>query len=161
MSCVSASACTAVGDSGLIESWTSPSNRFTVSRTSTEADGTITFSVRAPGPGSVDVLETAWKDNLARAAVLLQPAPKRFVFARKHVDAADRGTMTVTVKPNRRGRLLLAHHRSRVLLTLWVSYTPRGGSYRTIGFLGLHLPGSCANHNTVTALRPRTVVRCN
>ena len=44
-----------------------PSNKFTVSRIKTEADGTITFSVRVPGPGSVDVLETAWKDNLARA----------------------------------------------------------------------------------------------
>ena len=57
--------------------------------------------------------------------------------------------------------MLLAHHRYRVVLTLWVSYTPRGGRYRTIGFLGLHLPGFCANHNTVTALRPRTAVRCN
>ena len=42
-----------------------PSNKFTVSRIKTEADGTITFSVRVPGPGSVDVLETAWNDNFA------------------------------------------------------------------------------------------------
>ena len=138
-----------------------PSNKFTVSRIKTEADGTITFSVRVPGPESVDVLETAWNDNLARAAVLLKPAPKRFVFARKHVHAAHRGNVSVTVKPNRGGRLLVAHPRYRVVLRLWVSYTPTGGPYRTIGFLGLHLPGSCANHNAVTARKWRTVVRCN
>ena len=140
-----------------------PSNKFTVSRIKTEADGTITFSVRVPGPGSVDVLETAWKDNLARedparAAVVLKPAAKRFVFARGHQRVSGRGTVTVT--PNQQGSFLVAHPRYRVVLRLWVSYTPDGGRYRTIGFLGLHLPGSCANHNTVTALHARTVVRC-
>ena len=69
--------------------------------------------------------------------------------------------MTVTIKPNRDGRQLIARHRYRVVLRLWVSYTPDAGSYRTIGFLGLHLPGICAKHNIVTALRPRTAVRCN
>ena len=67
----------------------------------------------------------------------------------------------MTVKPNRGGRLLVAHPRYRVVLRLWVSYTPTGGPDRTIGFLGLHLPGSCANHNAVTARKWRTVVRCN
>ena len=138
-----------------------PSNKFTVSRIKTETDGTITFSVKVPGPGSVDVLETAWNDNLASAAVVLKPARHRFVFARAHVPAARQGTLKVTVTPNQRGRLLVAHPRYRVVLRLWVSYTPDGGRYRTIGFLGLHLPGSCANHNAVTALKSRTVVRCN
>ena len=41
------------------------------------ADGTFTFSVRIPAPGDVDVLETAWNDNLASAAVLLKPAPRQ------------------------------------------------------------------------------------
>jgi Tol biopolymer transport system component len=138
-----------------------PSNKFTVSRIKTETDGTITFSVKVPGPGSVDVLETAWDDNLASAAVLLKPAPHRFVFARAHVPAARQGTLKVTVTPNQHGRLLVADPRYRVVLRLWVSYTPDGGRYRTIGYLGLHLPGTCAKHNTVTALKWRTVVRCN
>jgi hypothetical protein len=138
-----------------------PSNQFTVSQIRTSADGTIRFLIRVPGPGSVDVLATSPKNNLARAAVRLKPAPDSFVFARKHVRAADRGTVAVTVKPDRRGKLLVAHHRHPVLLALWVSYTPHGGRYRTIGFLGLHLPGTCANHNTVTARKWRTVVRCN
>ena len=136
-----------------------PSNKFTVSRIKAEADGAITFSVHVPGPGSVDVLATAWNDNLASAAVLLKPARHRFVFARAHVPAA-RHTLKVTVTPNQRGRLLVAHPRYRIVLRLWVSYTPYGGRYRTIGYLGLHLPDTCANHDTVAALRSRTVVRC-
>jgi archaellum component FlaF (FlaF/FlaG flagellin family) len=141
-----------------------PSNQFTVSRIKTEADGTITFSVRVPGRGSVDVLETAWKDNLARedparAAVVLKPAAKRVVFAREHQRVSGRGTVTVT--PSQQGSFLIAHPRYRVVLRLWVSYIPDGGRHRTIGYLGLHLPGSCANHNAVTAFKWRTVVRCN
>ena len=138
-----------------------PRNQFTVSHVGVSADGTFTFSVQVPGPGSVDVLETAWDDNLATAAVLLKPAPRRFVFSRGHVRAARRGTLAVTVIPSQRGTLLVAHSRYRVVLRLWVSYTPDGGGYRTIGFLGLHLPGTCAKHNSVAALHPRTVVRCN
>jgi archaellum component FlaF (FlaF/FlaG flagellin family) len=87
-----------------------PSNKFTVSRIKTRADGTITFSVRVPGPGSVDVLATAWKDNFARegparAAVVLKPAAKRFVFAREHQRVSGRGTVTVT--PNQQGSFLV------------------------------------------------------
>ena len=138
-----------------------PSNRFTVSHIHTLADGTFTFSVRVPGPGSVDVLETAWNDNLASAAVLLKPAPDRFVFARKQTPTMGPRTVTVTVTPNQQGTRLVAHPRYRGVLRLWVSYTPDGGSYRTIGFYGLHLPDTCTKHDTVTGLRWRTVVRCN
>jgi archaellum component FlaF (FlaF/FlaG flagellin family) len=141
-----------------------PSNRFTVSRIKTRTDGTITFSVWVSDRGSVDVLETPWKDNFARedsahAAVVLKPAAKGFVFAREHQRVTSRGTVTVT--PNQQGSFLVAHPRYRVVLRLWVSYTPDGGRYRTIGYLGLHLPDTCSNHNTVTALKWRTVVRCN
>ena len=138
-----------------------PSNEFTVAQLKTAADGTIRFSVRVPNPGSVDVLETAWKDNLASAAVLLKPAPHRFVFARAHVRAARLDTLNVTVTPNQRGRHLLAGPGYRIVLRLWVSYTPDGGRDRTIGYLGLHLPSACTKHNSVTAIKWRTVVRCN
>ena len=72
-----------------------------------------------------------------------------------------RGTLAMTVTPIQRGTLLVTHPRYRVVLRLWVSYTPDGGRYRTIGFLGLHLPGTCAKHNSVAALHARTVVLCN
>ena len=116
-----------------------PSNRFDVSRIRSFRDGTITFSVKVPGPGAIDVLETAWKDNYARAAISLQPAPGRFVYARRRATARRARTIKVMVKPNGRGRRLVAHHRYRVTLRLWVSYTPTGGRARSKGFYGLHL----------------------
>ena len=137
-----------------------PINTFTVSRIRTKADGAFVFAVRVPGPGSLDVLETAWNDNLATTALALTPAPYRFVFARAHVHATRRGTLSVTVTPNQRGRRLVAHPRYGIILRLWVSYTPHGGLYHTIGYLGLHLPATCTKHNTVTALNRRTVIRC-
>jgi hypothetical protein len=88
----------------------------------------------------VDVLETAWKDNfLAGAARLLNPAPGRFVFARKHVKVTKAGKQTVVVKPGPAGRRLLKHHRYPVVIRLWVSFTPTGGHQRDLGFYGLHL----------------------
>jgi hypothetical protein len=93
--------------------------------------------------------------------VPLKPAGHRFIFARKHQRATGHGTFIVVVTPNQAGRELVSHHRHRIVLRLWVSYTPEGDRYRTIGYLGLHLPGSCTNHNNVTALKSRTIVRCN
>jgi hypothetical protein len=166
ISCPTAASCLAVGYDDNAKSVAElrivePNRPFTVTHIRTSADGTVSFRAKVPGSGRIDVLETAWEDNLARAAVFLKPAPHRFASARTHVRATRPGTVTVTVKPNARGRLLVADPRYRVVLRLWVSYTPDGDSYRTIGFLGLHLPGTCTNHNNVTALHSRTVVRCN
>jgi hypothetical protein len=88
----------------------------------------------------VDVLETAWHDNLASIAAPLQPAPHRFVFARTHTTVRGAATIRMSVAPNARGRLLVEHHAYRVVLRLWVSYTPAGGRARSIGVYGLHLP---------------------
>ena len=117
-----------------------PTNHFTVFHIKTHRDGTITFEVKVPGAGRIDVMETAWDDNLARAAVLLQPAPHRFVFARAHKTARQATTLQIRVIPNARGNRLVHHHTYRVVLRLWVTYTPTGGVYRSTGFYGLHLP---------------------
>ncbi|MBV8991303.1 MAG: hypothetical protein JOY58_01660 [Solirubrobacterales bacterium] len=117
-----------------------PNNHLTVSDIKTNRDGTITFAVKVPGPGAIDVLETAWNNDLARAAVLLQPAAHRFVFARAHTAVHRASTLHLRVTPNARGRLLVHHHTYPVTLRLWVSYTRTGGVYRSIGFDGLHLP---------------------
>jgi hypothetical protein len=77
-----------------------PNNQFTVSHIRTHRDGAISFRVKVPGQGRIDVLETAWKDNLAQAAVLLQPAPRRFVFPRAHRRAHRAGTLKLRVIPN-------------------------------------------------------------
>jgi hypothetical protein len=126
------------------------SNSFTVSEIRTFADGTVSFAIKVPGPGSVDALETAWSDNLAKLAnvaqadALLQPAAHRFVFARAHTQTAGARTIDVVVKPNPRGALLVQHHPYRIPLRLWITYTPTGGRAASIGIYGLHLGLSCA-----------------
>ena len=116
-----------------------PDNHFSVSHIRLRRDGKITFKVNVPGPGKVDVLETAWTDNLAQIAVQLQPATHRFVFARAHRTTNRSTTLQLRVNPNSRGRRLILHHTYRVTLRLWVTYTPTGGVQRKLGFHGLHL----------------------
>lgn len=117
-------------------------NHFTILRVTPLADGVVDFSIKLPGPGRVDLLETAWNDNLARPAITLQPAPRRFVFARARMATKRAGTVRVKIKPGPKGALLVTHHRYRVTLRLWVSYTPTGGRYRSIGVYGVHLPNA-------------------
>jgi uncharacterized protein YjbI with pentapeptide repeats len=117
-----------------------PTNHFTRSRIKVGRNGTLTFAVTVPGPGTVDVLATASNDNLARAAIRLRPATRRFVYARSHLRARRATTLHLRVRPNARGRWLVRHHTFRVTLRLWISYTPRGGRARTFGVHGLHLP---------------------
>ena len=117
-----------------------PSNQFTVKHLRVRRNGTVEFDVTVPHAGQLDVLETAWNDNLARAAIVLQPASRRFVFARQHRTALGADTLHLRVTPNKRGRRLVQHRTYRVTLRLWVTYTPASGSYRKQGFYGLHLP---------------------
>jgi hypothetical protein len=105
-----------------------------------QRSGRFVVRVKVPGPGTVHVLITAWKDNFAGAARLLNPAKGRFVFARATARAKHRGWLTITVNPSPAGRRLVANPRYRVTLRLWVSYIPTGGNQRDYGFYGLHLP---------------------
>ena len=116
-----------------------PNNRFAIRNLHTRSTGLVSFKVVFPGPGSADVMETAWLGNFAQTATLLQPAPRRFVFARKHLKVGGARTMKVTVKPNKRGRKLIAHHRYAVVIRLWVSYTPVHGRQRDVGIYGIQL----------------------
>ena len=50
-----------------------------------------------------------------------------------------RAPLSIPVNPNAPGRHLVAHHRYRVTLRLWVTYTPTGGQPRSIGTYGLHI----------------------
>jgi hypothetical protein len=103
------------------------------------SDGTFVVTVKVPGPGRVDVLVTAWNDNVAHIS-LLQPAAGRFVFARAHATSSTAKTVKIVVRPNAKGRRLVSHHRYQVTLRLWVTYKPAGGKSRSIGYYGLHLP---------------------
>jgi len=107
---------------------TGPNSHFSfgVSHVTPHADGDITFDLTLPGAGAVDVFESAWNNNVAVAASLLEPAPHRFVFARQRLDAQRAGTIHVTVLPNSQGNQLVHKHRA-IWIRLWVSYTPTGG----------------------------------
>jgi hypothetical protein len=148
VSCSSTVICTAVGfgdgsNLGLAEQRAATtSNHFTVSGVHTFADGTSKFRITVPGPGTIEVLETAPNDNLAHAATLLYPVPERIVFARKNLRASQTGTANVNITPTISGKQLLSHHRDRIVLRLWIAYTPTNGRPREIGVPGLHLPSS-------------------
>ena len=116
------------------------SNRFTVSHLRISAGGTTTFDLKLPGPGVVDVLESAWKNNIAVGASLLQPAGGRFVFAREHIKVSRAGSIKVTVKPSAHGLDLIEHPSYPVVIRLWISYTPTGGLQRNKGSYGLPVP---------------------
>jgi hypothetical protein len=147
ISCPSRPLCIAVGTDGggdgLAELRRAVrSKEFTVSHVATFADGTVRLRMTVPRPGSIDVLESARSDNFAGVAVL-QPGAARFAFAREHVRASHPGFVTVTVTPNRRGRLLVAHHRHAIVLRLLVTYTPARGRPRSLRVLGIRLPVKC------------------
>lgn len=117
-----------------------PDNRFTVRHVRARPSARIRFGLTVPGPGVVDVLETAGQPGVARAARLLQPKPWRSVFARKHLTVARAGARTVTVYPDQRGRRLIVLRPGRVWIRLWVSYTPTHGRQRNIGMYAIHIP---------------------
>jgi autotransporter-associated beta strand protein len=116
-----------------------PNSKFKVFGIHPHANGDISFKVTIPGPGVVNVLETAWLTNEAHAATLLPPARGRFVYSRDHRVAAGKGTLSFTVHPNARGLRLVAHHTYPVILRLWVTFQPTHGVQHKLGFRGIHL----------------------
>ena len=119
------------------------SNQFRIGRIATQTNGVARVRAAFPGPGRVDVLETAWFSNKAKSpddaqATLLQPATGRFVFARARFKVRRAGAMQAVVPPNAHGRRLIHHHTYRVTTRLWLTFTPSGGRSRSKGIYGLH-----------------------
>lgn len=97
-----------------------PSNRLVAPpHLKADSSGAVAVSVKVPGRGRVDVLVTAWRDNVvteakfssaavARLAGLLQPTPGRFVFARAHATAQRAATLQILATPNQLGAQLVA-----------------------------------------------------
>ena len=116
-------------------------------------------------PGRLDVLVTAWNDNIATrdsvagsaAAVLLQPAPSRFAFGRLSSLVSTTGSAELGVKPDARGLELARHPHYPVRLRVWVTYTPVGGTSQTVGYYGLRIGGRCS---TVTSTVGRLKAHC-
>jgi hypothetical protein len=87
----------------------------------------------------VNVLETAWDNDLATVAkvTLLAPATHRFTYARLHVQIRGPRTILITVKPNAKGRRLLAHHNYPVQIRLWITYAVPGHRQGKTGYYGI------------------------
>jgi hypothetical protein len=105
-----------------------------------QSDGRWIIVVKIPCPGRLDILVTSWKFSRAHAANLLNPAHGRFVVARAKATANKATTLRMPVHPNAQGRQLVKHHRPGVTLRVWVTYTPRNGVSRSLGYYGLSLP---------------------
>ena len=123
-----------------VPSASAPNNRFRIGSIATRANGVATVRGVFPGPGRVDVLETAWFSNEALVAAdakvaFLQPAVGRFVFSRARFTVRRAGTLQAVVSPNARGRRLMQHHSYRVTTRLWLTFTPSGGRSRSKGYL--------------------------
>jgi hypothetical protein len=113
-----------------------PDNHFTVQRVLPEGQGVFKVRLSAAGPGILDVLESASKHLLAGTASAIKPADGRFAVARKHLVLSEGGLVEFTIQPNAKVRQRLAGRRL-ANVRLWVSYTPTGGTERTLGIYGL------------------------
>jgi adhesin/invasin len=117
-------------------------NPFSVKHITVHPNGTVQLDITIPGPGQIDVLETAWQPSGPLGAghtVLLTPGPHRFAFSRRHLNFGKPRIIHVTIHPNPHGLWVIAHHRRPVRINLWVTYQPTGTPPHTLGFFGLLL----------------------
>lgn len=123
-----------------------PNNHLATSTPTTSPDGQVTLNFTIPGPGTVDILETAWtptaksSSDLMRTDGLLQAATGRFVFARGHRTISHAGAIQLRTQPNRRAERLIGRHHHVIKLRLWITYTPTGGRQRTTSIPGVRIP---------------------
>jgi hypothetical protein len=122
---------------------------YTVSAIKMQRNGTVTLRVRVSDAGLVEVMLSAWKDDLATAARVLSPAPGRFVYARASKTANGSGTLSFQIKPTPQGRKLLEHHTFPVTLRPWVSYIPLYSFQTDTGYYDVRPGGNSTGcHNT-------------
>ena len=105
-----------------------PSNRFTVTKVRAKRTGRITFTLKLPGAGRVQVIQTVARGK------------QRTTFARRTLTAVRAQTLTVATTPNAQGRRLV-RGRGRVVLRLEVTYTPTGGTARRVRVDRVRVPG--------------------
>jgi hypothetical protein len=95
-----------------------PSNAFSVSHVRLGRKGVLRLRVTVPGPGRLTIGERAQVKRSWRHT---------FLFTRTHRRARRAGVMHLTIRPNRHGRRYVRHLHRRLMLALYISYTPTGG----------------------------------
>jgi hypothetical protein len=119
---------------------TPPSNLFAILHLKGSGQhGVVTLDLVLPGPGTVDVLETAWNSTATAAAVYLQPGPRRYALARLHLTPGGGGVIHIRVPPGSKGKRALKLHPGGIPINLWVTYQPTGGSPKTLARLNVRL----------------------
>lgn len=96
-----------------------PSNRFTVSHIRLGRKGVLRVWVTVPGPGRLTLGERAQVKRSWR---------RTFLFSRTHRRARADGVLHLTIRPNRPGRRYVRQLHRRLMLKVYVSYTPAGGT---------------------------------
>lgn len=115
---------------------TTSSNAFKITDARGDPNGTITFNVRVPGPGTIELLGTHEDIIGTRAAtLLLKPGHDRFDWGRDTRAPATASTMKMVLRPDNAGKHLLARHRQHgwaLHVCVWTTYTPTGGHPRSV-----------------------------
>jgi hypothetical protein len=104
------------------------------------ADGRFVVVVKVPGSGRVDIPGHRLERQPGARGQATQSGTGP-VRVRPRLSHRIKATiLRILARPNGEGRMLVKHHRYRVTLRLWVTYTPTNGRPRNIGYYGLHLP---------------------
>jgi uncharacterized repeat protein (TIGR01451 family) len=108
-------------------------NSFSIAGIKAHGDGSVKFKAKLPGPGTLDVLETAAKSSEpgSRAAAL-EPGPGMFTFGEDSLKIEKAGRTRVKLDPTSRGKKLADDRTSKFRINLYVTFTPTGGEPRTV-----------------------------
>jgi hypothetical protein len=117
-----------------------PSNAFALTNLHVSPAGTVTFTVVLPGPGKLAVVQRGILKTPARGTGVHKRAPRPFLAGRKNLTAGASGTIKVTVPLNRSARQRLRRQRNALTLQLSVTFTPTGGTARTVASGALRVP---------------------
>ncbi len=106
-----------------------PSNSFAFPSLSVDGTGTVRATVRLPGAGSLEALQTARRPGAG--AALLRPALGTVTIARTVRRARRSGRMRIALRLNRTGRGLVRARGGRLRARLTLRFTPTGGTPRS------------------------------
>jgi len=103
-------------------------------RVRTNRDGSLRVTVRFPGRGAAETMLTTRGFRLSKTAAAAPFArlKSRSVFVTRRLKDRRAGAFTMTLKPDSRGRRLIAGTRRKTTLRLWVAFTPAGTKARKV-----------------------------
>jgi hypothetical protein len=111
-----------------------PDNHFRLSHVSVHRDGSITFRIALPGPGQVNVVETASARRGGKRHA------KRVASAHAHARSKRRSTLKLTVRFSSAGVRALQQARGQRTVRLQVTFTPAHGTPYAVASGPLRVP---------------------